>query len=76
MGCNKLTTIYCKPTTPPGIYYYSSTNAGLPFNTGMKIYVPANSFGYYMQYNSSSSSSTAATNWYRYEAYIESYDFI
>lgn len=76
MGCNKLTTIYCKPTTPPGIYYYSSTNAGLPFNTGMKIYVPSDSFGYYMQYNSSSSSSTAATNWYRYEAYIESYDFI
>ena len=75
IGCGKLSNIYCKPTTPPAIYYYSSTNAGLPFNSGMKIYVPKDSYGYYMQYNSSSSSTTAATNWYRYESYIESYEF-
>lgn len=76
--CSSLVNIYCKPTTPPSIYYYCSSsgseNGSFPFNTEMKIYVPRGSYDDYMQY-SSSDSSTSQNNWYRYESYIEPYDF-
>ena len=75
----RLTSVYCKPTTPPAIYYYQSYNShgSFPFNSGMKIYVPHNSYDAYMQYSYSdiSNDRTAKTNWYAYESYIEPYDF-
>ena len=82
-GCSSLKEVYCKPTTPPAInysyYYYSHYNyyedASFPFNSGMKIYVPRSSYEAYMQYSSYSNKETAQTNWYKYESYIEPYDF-
>ena len=73
LGCKSLTSIYCKPTTPPAIYYAS--NGSFPFNSGMKIYVPRNSYDTYTQYSSDSYGYIAIRNWYRYESYIRSYDF-
>ena len=76
--CSGLLSIYCKPTTPPSIYYYCSSSGSesgsFPFNSGMKIFVPRSSYDDYMQY-SSSDSTTSQNNWYRYESYIEPYDF-
>lgn len=78
-GCSSLKEVYCKPTTPPAIHYYywASTSFGgsFPFNSGMKIYVPRNSYDAYMQYSSYSGDKVAKTNWYKYESYIEPYDF-
>ena len=73
LRCKSLTSIYCKPTTPPAIYYAS--NGSFPFNSGMKIYVPRNSYDTYTQYSSDSYGYIAIRNWYRYESYIRSYDF-
>ena len=74
--CTSLTEVYCKPTTPPAIYYYSYSYVGsFPFNSGLKIYVPRNSYEAYMQYSSYSDGSIAKKNWYKYESYIEPYDF-
>lgn len=75
-SCSNLKTIYCKPNMPPDIYYYSSSNASFPFNSGMTIYVPRNSFGLYMQYDTYSSNSVSEKNWYKYESYIQQYDFV
>lgn len=81
--CGNLTSIYCKPTTPPAVYYTKYSGDGnykdsLPDNSDMKIYVPRNSYDSYMRYSSSSSSSSSGCyvqNWYGYEKYIMAYDF-
>ena len=74
-GCTSLTEVYCKPTTPPAIYYYGrEAEYSFPFNSGMKIYVPRSSYEAYMQY-SSYRDGTRQDNWYLYESYIEPYDF-
>ena len=77
-GCTSLTEVYCKPTTPPAIVvgtnsysYYGS----FPFNSGMKIYVPRSSYEKYMLYSSYSDGKMSQANWYKYEFYIEPYDF-
>lgn len=72
--CSLLTSIYCKPTTPPAIYYSSSTGS-FPFNANLKIYVPRNSYSSYRQYSSESSGQVVQRNWYKYKSYIEAYDF-
>ena len=71
-----LTTIYCKATTPPSIFYYSSSGAGsfAPI-AGFKIYVPRESYDAYTQYTSYTSNSTVQNNWYIYKSYVEPYDF-
>lgn len=72
--CSLLTSIYCKPTTPPAIYYSSSTGS-FPFNANLKIYVPQDSYSAYRQYSSESSGQTVQRNWYKYKSYIEGYNF-
>ena len=74
--CSWLTSIYCKPITPPAIYYYNDYVYGsFPFNSVMKIYVPRNSYNSYIQYSSYDNNKVAQTNWYKYESYIQPYDF-
>ena len=71
--CASLASIYCKPTTPPAIYYKSA----FPFNSDMKIYVPRESYEAYTKYSSNSSSpgEKAEANWAEYKDYIQAYDF-
>ena len=86
-GCNNLTTVYCKPTTRPSLYhYYYSAGAGytptsvgaLPKNSGMKIYVPRESYEEYINieypfgYNYDG---VTKSHWCYYRSYIEPYDF-
>ena len=87
--CESLTSVYCTPTTPPAIHYgyytamdesYAGRTGGgaFPFNSDMKIYVHRVSYNSYVQYSSHTeeySSTAAQTNWYKYESYIEPYDF-
>ncbi len=72
-GCRDLKIIYCKPTTPPAIYYGSYSC--FPFNSAMNIYVPRETYDYYMMYSSTSSGYVARQNWYKYESYLQPYDF-
>ena len=75
-ACHSLTSVYCKATTPPGIYFsYASGECTFSYNSGMNIYVPRNSYNAYMQYTSSTPDYIAKNNWYRYESYIQPYDF-
>ena len=75
-GCSSLMTIYCKPTIPPAIYWFAyRSNGSFPKNSGMKIYVPRNSYDAYKQYSDYTENSIAQTNWSQYESYIEPYDF-
>ena len=68
--------IYCKCTTPPGLYYYSGRGS-FSFNTGMKIYVPRSAYNSYMQFTNTTNTyiGTYQNNWYAYESYIQPYDF-
>ena len=61
-NCSGLTSVYCKPITPPLAAGYSmfSDNA-----SGRKIYVLASSIEAYK----------AASYWSRYKSDIEGYDF-
>lgn len=79
LGCDSLMEIYCKPTTPPALYYmpgdfWSSAMGSLPFNTGMKIFVPRSSYDDYTQYTASYDGQ-GPTNWFGYSSYIQPYDF-
>lgn len=74
-NCSKITEIYCKAQTPPALYVYDSYDSSLPFNSGMKIYVPHTSYSIYMQYTTPSTSSTTQENWYNYQRFIEAYDY-
>ena len=81
-GCSAIMSVYCRPIYPPAIYYsrmnYNSEViqwGTFPFTSGMKIYVPRESYSNYMQYLSYSNETTAQTNWCVYKSYIEPYDF-
>lgn len=75
-NCSSLTTIYCKPTTPPAIYYYNgSVSCSFPSNSNLKIYVPQDSYSAYRQSGSELSGQVSTRNWYKYRSYLESYDF-
>ncbi len=74
--CYNLMNIYCKSTTPPTLFYNNAYRYGsLPFNEGMKIYVPRESYNDYMQYSDFVDSNDVQQNWYVYESYIVAYDF-
>lgn len=77
MNCNSLSKVYCKPTTPPSIFYITSGDTGkiFPFNQDMKICVPRSSYDAYVQFSSAASNGLAQSNWYIYQSYIEPYDF-
>lgn len=68
--CANLQDVGCKPTYPPCIYYNASTQEGsFPFNSGMSIRVPANSYDTYTMY-SISSGYVATGNWAAYKTYL------
>ena len=61
-GCSSLTTLYCKPETPPMLGDISSVF----YNTSLsKIYVPASSVNAYKN----------ASGWKNHADIIEGYDF-
>ena len=76
LGCNNLKCIYCKPITPPEIYWSNSCcqTKSFPDNSGMKIYVYRQALGAYVQYSSTAPGSSVQ-NWCGYESYLEPYDF-
>ena len=77
-GCNSLKNIYCKPITPPAIFYIedATENGGLsiPLNPGMKIYVPRSSYNTYTSYTNYING-IYPDNWFILKSYIEPYDF-
>jgi len=82
-GCDGLKIIYCKPVTPPSIYYYVTFDTAtfeeyservFPRSI-IKIYVPREAFNTYTSYYSTSSGRTSPSNWTIYKSYIEPYDF-
>ena len=76
--CNSLTNIYCKPTTPPAIFYRgggSGVVISFTQNSNMNIYVPRHSYNLYTQYSDYDGSSINQDNWYGYKSYIKPYDF-
>lgn len=79
LGCKSLKVIYCKPITPPAIFYHEnlSDNGGLPIplNAGMKIYVPRSSYNTYTSYTNYVSGGIYTDNWFMLKSYIELYDF-
>ena len=74
-NCSSLTSVYCKPTTPPAIYYHDDFDDSFPFNSEMTIYVPRSAYDSYMMYSSYSNNEVTQKNWYKYESYIQPYDF-
>lgn len=76
-GCNKVTTIFCKPTNPPAICIYANgADCDLPNKSvGYTIYVPRDSYESYTQYSSSVPNYARQQNWYFYEDLIQPYDF-
>ena len=76
-----LTSIYCKSIHVPEIKYSKLSASTFPFNDGMKIYVPRESYDFYVmgccdrwmgdafvdQYNTA--------NWQKYSKYLVAYDF-
>ena len=76
--CGSLKNIYCKPTTPPAIYYYIDTygkEGSFPFNSEVTIYVPSSAYDSYMQYSNYSNFGTAQANWSAYKSYLQPYNF-
>ena len=81
-GCNKLDSIYCKPATPPAIYYFNSYSpsegeyGSFPLNANMRIYVPQESYDLYTAYSFQYNvNSISIENWGCYESYIVPYNF-
>ena len=86
-ACDNLTTIYCKASTPPSLYYYVEYSADADYNdyyyysisknTNMEIYVPRDAYETYMQYNYSweDAYDPYPNNWYLYKSFIKPYDF-
>lgn len=70
---DRIIDIYCKPTTPPAIYYSTYTYQSA-FSTSFRIYVPRASYEAYTQY-SDSKQGYFQQNWARYKSQIEPYDF-
>ena len=77
--CRNLTSIYCKPTTPPAIYYTTYSGDGnyrnsFPMEDNLKIYVPRDSYTSYTSY-SGATSGCYEQNWYGYRSLVMAYDF-
>ena len=73
--CNNLRNVYCKTTIPPAIHC-TENSGSFTLNSGLRIYVPRNSYNAYTQYTSFSPNlPLAQTNWYGYKSHIEPYDF-
>ena len=80
--CSSLITIYCKPITPPAVYYSHTSSSGngtytdycFPTNSKLIIYVPSESYDLYTQYTSYSNG-IYQTNWSKYKSYVQPYDF-
>ena len=71
---DRIIDIYCKPTTPPAIYYSTINTSYSAFSTSFRIYVPRASYEAYTQY-SDSKQGYFQQNWARYKSQIEPYDF-
>ena len=81
-ACSELKYIYCKPITPPAIYYTPNSGSGTFKNSTFdtlipkyKIYVPSNAYDTYTQYASGVPSSVDPTNWAYFKSNIEPFDF-
>ena len=75
-GCEHISTIYCSPATPPAISGYPYIEpSSFPFNSGMQIYVPRNSYDAYTQYSNHAAGTTSPQNWSLYKSRIQPYDF-
>ena len=74
-NCTKLLTIYCRPTTPPSLYYKTNGYHSFPSNSGMKIYVPESSYSRYTLYSSYVNDEVSPINWSQYKSYIVPYDY-
>ena len=81
-GCTQLSTIYCKPITPPAVSYYTSmrptqdSRCTFPENSNMTIYVPSSAVdAYKYKYGDAESGYVVSGNWYYYRDYIKPYDF-
>ena len=76
--CRNLTSIYCKPTTPPAIYYFTTAFGdnlnSFPMEDNLKIYVPRDSYTSYTSY-SGATSGCYEQNWYGYRLLVMAYDF-
>ena len=70
--CDSLKCIYCRPETPPAVYYSKYGSYSFPNN--VIIYIPHASYEAYTQY-SSSKEGMFQQNWARYKSQIEPYDF-
>ena len=80
-GCTQLSTIYCKPITPPAVSYYTTSSSTqdsrctFPKNSNMTIYVPSSAVDAYNKYGGANSGYVVSGNWYYYRDYIKPYDF-
>ncbi len=75
LSSSALRKVYCKATTPPKIYYDDYYDKGaIPRISGLKIYVPRESYSEYTKYKSGGDGDEVI-NWYYYRSYIEPYDF-
>lgn len=79
---NSSASVYCKPVTPPALYYYKyRENYTYTYyyvfdvSADVKIYVPKNSYELYSSYTKSEEHSMSQTNWYLHKANLLPYDF-
>ena len=73
-GCESLVEVYCMPEVPAESTWSTNDKGVFPFNEGLKIYIPRNSYAAYVNYKSPSSYS-AGLNWGAYKNYYIPYDF-
>ena len=74
-NCDRLTSVYCKPTTPPGVYYSQYGGVSIDRISGMKIFVPRESYDTYTSFSTTQEQITSQKNWCLYKSYIQPYDF-
>lgn len=72
-GCNSLSAIYCKATSRPQLWWNTASNAAIPYNDNIKIYVPRESYEVYI--SGTLTSGLSSGNWSYYADNIEPYDF-
>ena len=76
-GCSNLINVYCKPISPPSIYYQKRIDGiapkrgSFPFNQNLKIYVSSYAYNYYIQYSTPSYGRCVKDNWCVYESYLK-----
>ena len=72
-----ITSIYCKPTTPPAIYYDWDASSGYAtgsFEIGTSIYVPYSSYETYISFRVDYIN-LSQRNWSKYTSSIKPYNF-